>query len=82
MNRSLKDVPTAKKLVWNGSSPHSQDKLENPFGIASSFGLELNKFFLETSSENILDYFPEAVVLENLSNKEGIQLKEFSTVSL
>ena len=27
-----KDEPTAEELVWNASSPHSQEKVENPLG--------------------------------------------------
>ena len=32
MDRCPKDVPTTKNLVWNKSSPHSREKLENLLG--------------------------------------------------
>ena len=33
MDRHPKDVPTARKLVWNKSSLHFREKLEKPWGI-------------------------------------------------
>ena len=38
MDRCPKDEPTAKKLVWNKSSPHSRETLEKPFSSEGGGG--------------------------------------------
>ena len=42
MDRYPKDVPAAKRLVWNKSSPHSDEKQETHLGGLAIGGLKIS----------------------------------------